>query len=223
MPAKDAPQVNAVVRDVLDDLSTELGDPPRGNGGLKPGKIEEAVRQILVEIGEDPEREGLAKTPARVHRMYRELTAGYFADPSAIINDALFEHHSDSMILVRDVEFYSLCEHHLLPFYGVAHIGYIPNGRIVGLSKIPRIIEMFARRLQIQERLTEQIAQCLMDSVQARGVAVVMEGTHLCTIMRGVRKSGTRMVTSTMLGSFKDDPGIRAEFLDHLRKPLVDF
>jgi GTP cyclohydrolase I len=205
--------------DILDDLTQELG-----NGGsvpteaLQPGRIEAAVRDILLDIGEDPDREGLVKTPERVRRMYHELTAGYAADPHALVNDALFETESEGMIMVRDIEFYSLCEHHLLPFFGLAHIGYIADGRIIGLSKIPRIVEMFARRLQIQERLTKQIAEFLQQVTGAKGVGVVLEGTHLCTIMRGVRKPGTRMVTSTVLGTFRSDPRTRAEFMDHLSR-----
>lgn len=218
-PVPDAIQRAGSDYNALDDLTEELGD-----GGsvaretLQPGRIEAAVRDILLDIGEDPQREGLVKTPERVRRMYHELTAGYAVDPRALVNDALFETESEGMIIVRDIEFYSLCEHHLLPFFGLAHVGYIANGRIIGLSKIPRIVEMFSRRLQIQERLTKQIAEFLHEVTGAKGVAVVLEGTHLCTIMRGVRKPGTRMVTSTVLGLFRSDPRTRAEFMDHLSR-----
>jgi GTP cyclohydrolase I len=219
MSRQHVPPTDEAVRKVLDDLNEDLGDEASSAApAMHPGRIESAVREILMEIGEDPDREGLIKTPERVRRMYRELTAGYFADPQAIINGALFETESEGMIIVRDIEFYSLCEHHMLPFFGVAHVAYIANGRIIGLSKIPRIVEMFARRLQIQERLTTQIANFLQDVTGAKGVAVVLEGTHLCTIMRGVRKSGTRMVTSTVLGIFRSDPRTRAEFMEHLSR-----
>ena len=205
--------------EALDDAQDgeEMVDPVAES--QSPGRIESAVREILLEIGEDPERQGLARTPQRVRRMYQELTAGYSADAKAIVNGALFDTESEGMIVVRDIEFYSLCEHHLLPFYGVAHVGYIANGRIIGLSKIPRIVDMFARRLQIQERLTTQIANFIHEATGAKGVAVVLEGTHLCTIMRGVRKPGTRMVTSTVLGIFRSDPRTRAEFMSHLNRP----
>jgi GTP cyclohydrolase IA len=204
--------------DMLDETNHDLGDVSDADETATEGRIPGAVRDILLEIGEDPQREGLVKTPERLSRMYRELTAGYDADPQAIVNGALFETESEGMIIVRDIEFYSLCEHHLLPFYGVAHVGYLANGRVIGLSKIPRIVEMFSRRLQIQERLTYQIANFLQEVTVAKGVAVVLEGTHLCTIMRGVRKPRTRMITSTLLGIFKRDPRTRAEFMDHLSR-----
>jgi GTP cyclohydrolase I len=171
------------------------------------------VRQILAEIGEDPERQGLLKTPERVSRMFSELTAGYTTDPVKLINGALFDVDYSEMVLVKDIEFYSLCEHHMLPFYGRAHVAYIPNGKVIGLSKIPRIVEMFARRLQVQERMTSQIAHFLQDTLDATGVAVVVEGAHMCSIMRGVKKAEASMTTSTMLGVFKDDRDQRNEFL----------
>ncbi|MPY94649.1 MAG: GTP cyclohydrolase I FolE [Acidimicrobiia bacterium] len=175
--------------------------------------MEANVREILLGIGEDPEREGLVGTPGRVARAYKELTAGYHDDPVALVNGAVFTVDYDEMVVVRDVDFYSLCEHHLLPFYGHAHVAYLPKGRVIGLSKIPRIIEMFARRLQVQERMTVQIADLLEELVDPAGVAVVVEGIHLCSVMRGVRKENSRMVTSAMRGVFRDDEKTRAEFL----------
>ncbi len=218
MPRHQAPLVDEVADDILDETSQDADDASEQGATVARGRIEAAVHDILLEIGEDPGREGLLKTPERVSRMYQELTAGYDADPQAIVNGALFETESEGMIIVRDIEFYSLCEHHLLPFYGVAHVAYLANGKVIGLSKIPRIVEMFSRRLQIQERLTYQIANFLQDVTSAKGVAVVLEGTHLCTIMRGVRKPRIRMVTSTLLGIFKRDPRTRAEFMDHLSR-----
>jgi GTP cyclohydrolase I len=175
--------------------------------------IESAVREILAAIGEDPERQGLLKTPDRVSRMFSELTAGYTTDPVKLINGAMFDVEYSEMVLVKDIEFYSLCEHHMLPFYGRAHVAYIPNGKVIGLSKIPRIVEMFARRLQVQERMTSQIANFLQETLDAAGVAVVVEGAHMCSIMRGVKKAQASMTTSTMLGTFKEDREQRNEFL----------
>jgi len=179
--------------------------------------VEAAVRTILDKVGEDPEREGLQRTPHRVAKMYDELLAGYNVDPVALINGALFDVDYDEMIVVKDIEYFSMCEHHMLPFYGRAHVAYIPSDKIVGLSKIPRIVEMFARRLQVQERMTRQIAELIDDALQPQGVAVVIEGSHMCSMMRGVKKEHPRMVTSTMLGSFKDNPMTRNEFMQHLR------
>jgi GTP cyclohydrolase I len=176
-------------------------------------ELERAVRTLLTEIGEDPRREGLAGTPQRVRRMYAELTAGYHADPDALLNGASFDVDYDEMVVVRDIEFYSLCEHHLLPFYGRAHVGYLPRGRVIGLSKIPRIVDMYAHRLQVQERLTQQVAGLLMDRLEPKGVGCVIEATHLCTMMRGVRKQQATMVTSAMLGTFRRDGRTRSEFL----------
>lgn len=181
-------------------------------------RIESAVRDILIGIGEDVEREGLRGTPARVSRLYHEMLAGYDTDTVALINGALFQAEYDEMIVVRDIEFSSLCEHHLLPFFGRAHVAYVPNEKIVGLSKIPRIVDMFARRLQVQERLTRQIADFISEVVQPQGVAVVLEALHLCTSLRGVKKSQARMVTSAMTGAFKRNPKTRAEFMDHIRR-----
>jgi GTP cyclohydrolase I len=178
--------------------------------------MEGAVRQILESIGEDPERQGLQRTPLRVAKAYAELTSGYHVDTEALINDAVFDVDYDEMVLVKDIDFYSMCEHHMLPFYGKAHVAYIPNGKVIGLSKIPRIVEMFARRLQVQERMTQQIADFLQETLQAQGVAVVVEGQHMCAAMRGVKKANARMTTSAMLGSFKHNPQTRGEFLDHV-------
>jgi GTP cyclohydrolase IA len=180
--------------------------------------LEEAVRTLLAEIGEDPAREGLVRTPQRVRRMYDELTAGYHVDPDALINGACFSVDYDEMVVVRDIEFFSLCEHHLLPFIGKAHVGYLPRGRVVGLSKIPRIVDMYAQRLQVQERLTVQVADFLMEKLEPKGVACVIEATHLCTMMRGVKKQEATMVTSSMTGTFRRDARTRAEFMGLIGK-----
>lgn len=186
------------------------------------GDVECAVRTILEAIGEDPSREGLVKTPSRVARMYGELTAGYHVDPVKLINDAVFEVDYDEMVIVRDIDFYSLCEHHMLPFIGRCHVGYIPRGRVIGLSKIPRIVEMYARRLQLQERMTQEIANFLNETLHPMGVAVVAEGVHMCSAMRGVKKANARMVTSAMLGIFKSRDSTRNEFLNNIsREHLV--
>jgi len=180
--------------------------------------LEEAVRTLLAEIGEDPSREGLARTPERVRRMYDELTAGYHVDPDGLMNGACFTVDYDEMVVVRDIEFFSLCEHHLLPFIGKAHVGYLPRGRVIGLSKIPRIVDMYAQRLQVQERLTVQVADFLMEQLEPKGVACVIEATHLCTMMRGVRKQEATMVTSSMTGTFRRDARTRAEFMGLIGK-----
>jgi GTP cyclohydrolase I len=182
--------------------------------------VESAVRAILQSVGEDPHREGLQNTPARVRKMYAELLSGYSTDPASIINNALFDVAYDEMVVVRDIEFSSLCEHHLLPFIGHAHIAYIPTDKIIGLSKIPRIVDLFARRLQVQERLTRQVADFLEETLHPRGVAVVLEAVHMCTFMRGVRKADARMVTSAMCGIFKENSKTRSEFLEHIHRPL---
>ncbi len=178
--------------------------------------IEQSVRVILENIGEDPQREGLLRTPSRVAKMYAELTAGYHVDPAALINDAVFSVDYDEMVMVKDIDFSSLCEHHMLPFMGRIHVAYIPNGKVIGLSKIPRIVEMFARRLQVQERLTVQIADFIDAALQPRGVAVVVEGIHMCSVMRGVKKANAKMITSAMRGAFRSDPRTRAEFMGHV-------
>ena len=180
--------------------------------------IPTAVRSILTGIGEDPERQGLLKTPERVARMYDEITAGYRVDPVKLVNGAIFDVDYNEMVVVKDIEFYSLCEHHMLPFYGKAYVAYIPDGKVIGLSKIPRIVEMYARRLQVQERMTAQIANLLQDAIHPQGVAVIVEGAHMCAMMRGVKKTGTNMTTSTYLGSFKNDPIMRSEFLAHVNR-----
>jgi len=176
-------------------------------------RVSQLIRELLVEIGEDPEREGLLATPDRVARAYEFLTSGYRTDPKEIINNALFDSESNNMIISRDIEVYSLCEHHMLPFLGRCHIGYIATKQVLGLSKLSRIVDCYARRLQIQERLTAQVARAIMDSTHAEGVGVVMECRHLCTMMRGVEKQNSVMTTSSVLGSFHNDPATRAEFL----------
>lgn len=186
--------------------------------GLDQKAIEEAMQTILKAIGEDPEREGLQRTPERVARMYSELLDGYRTDPMKLLNNALFDVDYNDMVLVRDIEFFSLCEHHLLPFIGRAHVAYIPHRRVVGLSKIPRIVDMFARRLQLQERMTRQIAEFINALLQPMGVAVVVEGLHLCATMRGVKKQNARMTTSTMLGIFRSNLATREEFLNNISR-----
>lgn len=178
--------------------------------------IEEAIYKILESMGEDPQRQGLLGTPKRVARMYEELLQGYRTDPEKLVNDALYDVDYDEMVLVKDIEFSSLCEHHLLPFIGRAHVAYIPNGKVIGLSKIPRIVDMFARRLQLQERMTRQIADFLTEVLHPQGVGVVVEGLHMCSMMRGVKKENARMVTSAMCGGFLRDSRTRAEFMGHL-------
>lgn len=180
--------------------------------------IQSAVEKMLLAFGEDPTREGLRNTPERVARMYEELLEGYRTDPIAMINDACFDINYDEMVVVRDIEFYSLCEHHLLPFMGRAHVAYLPKGRVIGLSKIPRIVDLFARRLQVQEKMTRQIADFLMELLHPHGVAVVIEGLHLCSMMRGVRKHDARMTTSAMLGAFRASLATRQEFLDNISR-----
>jgi GTP cyclohydrolase I len=180
--------------------------------------IEEALRQMLKAFGENPDRTGLERTPARVAQMYRELLAGYRTDPVSMVNDALFEVTYDEMVLVRDIEFYSLCEHHLLPFMGRAHVAYFPRGKVLGLSKIPRVVDLFSRRLQLQERMTRQIADFINELLDPHGVAVVVEGLHLCAMMRGVQKHEARMTTSTMLGAFRSSIATRQEFLDNISR-----
>ena len=189
------------------------------NGGVlytTPAMIEE-IRSILRQIGEDPARDGLVNTPTRVDRAMRFLTSGYGMDADKLLNGALFDVAYDEMVIVRDIETFSLCEHHLLPFFGKCHVGYIPNGRVIGLSKIPRLVDMYARRLQVQERLTMQIAETINNKIHPRGVAVVIEAQHLCMIMRGVEKQNSVAVTSSMLGAFKDNQNTRNEFLNLVR------
>jgi len=185
--------------------------------------IRDAVSKMLAAFGEDPQREGLVDTPDRMARMYEELLAGYRTDPVALVNDALFEVDYDEMVIVRDIEFYSLCEHHMLPFMGRAHVAYIPRGRVIGLSKIPRIVDLFARRLQVQERMTRQIADFLNESLHPDGVAVVIEALHMCSAMRGVKKHDARMTTSAMLGVFREEMMVRMEFLDSISRSSEPF
>jgi GTP cyclohydrolase I len=176
-------------------------------------RTKESIRAILAEIGEDPHREGLQKTPERVEKALRFLTKGYGQDPQALLNNALFTVSYDEMVIIRDIDVFSLCEHHLLPFYGRAHVAYLPNGKVVGLSKIPRLVDMFARRLQVQERLTVQIAEAIEETVKPRGVGVVIEAMHFCMMMRGVEKQNSVAVTSCMLGVFREQLMTRQEFL----------
>jgi len=179
--------------------------------------MEGAVRKILTDIGEDPKRQGLAQTPFRVAKMYKELTRGYRQSPEDLINKAHFDVDYDEMVVVTNIDYYSLCEHHMLPFFGVAHVGYIPKGKVVGLSKIPRIVDMFARRLQVQENMTQQIANILNEHLEPDGVGVVVEGYHMCMMMRGVEKQKAKMITSSLIGSFKEDSKTRTEFLELIR------
>ena len=185
--------------------------------------IRKAVLAVIKAVGENPDREGLVNTPDRVSRMYAELLSGYSADPEKIIKGALFNVDYDEMVLVRDIEFYSLCEHHMLPFLGRAHVAYLPKGKVIGLSKIPRIVDMYARRLQVQERMTRQIADVIQNTLEPYGVAVVVEAVHLCSMMRGVKKHDARMTTSAMHGAFRANLATRQEFLDNISrgaKPL---
>jgi len=191
--------------------------------GMDLDAARKLIRGLLQVVGEDPEREGLKNTPDRVARMYAELLSGYKEEPARIVNGALFNINYDEMVIVRDIEFYSLCEHHMLPFIGRAHVAYIPAGKVIGLSKIPRIVDMYARRLQIQERMTRQIADFLQETLEPQGVAVVVEAMHLCSMMRGVMKHDARMTTSAMLGSFRARLATRQEFLENISrgsKPL---
>jgi GTP cyclohydrolase IA len=198
------------------EFDDNLFDERLSGGKVDATEIQEAVLHILQAVGENPERDGLKRTPERVARMYAELLSGYHIDPSAVVNDAIFEVKYDEMVLVRDVEFYSLCEHHLLPFMGRVHVAYIPDGKVLGLSKIPRIVDMFARRLQVQERMTRQIADVIRDLLHPQGVGVVVEGLHLCMMMRGVQKHNARMTTSAMHGAFRANPATRQEFLENI-------
>jgi len=180
--------------------------------------IVKSVHDILKSIGEDPEREGLLRTPERVAKAYRELLSGYRTDPIELLNEAIFEVSYDEMVIVRDIEFYSMCEHHMLPFLGRAHVAYLPKGKVIGLSKIPRIVDMFAQRLQVQERMTKQIADLIDELLHPKGVAVVVEGLHLCSVMRGVKKHNARMTTSSMSGAFRTNLSTRQEFLDNISR-----
>ena len=185
---------------------------------LTGASFDELVHEMLIRLGEDPEREGLTRTPARVHKALQFLTKGYKDDPEALLRKALFTVTYDEMVIVKDVEMFSLCEHHMLPFFGKVHVAYIPNGKVIGLSKIPRLIEVFSRRLQIQERLTTQIAETIQKTIEPQGVGVVIEARHLCMMMRGVEKQHSSAVTSSMLGSFREEVETRTEFLSLIRQ-----
>ncbi|BAW80306.1 GTP cyclohydrolase I [Candidatus Nitrosoglobus terrae] len=195
----------------MDSLEMESDEPYNE-------ELEASIRKMLIQLGEDPSREGLRRTPQRVAKAMDFLTSGYTMTVEEAVKDALFEDECEEMVIVKDVEFYSLCEHHMLPFFGRAHVGYLPKNRIVGLSKIARVIDVFARRLQVQERLTTQIANGLMSVLNARGVGVVLEACHFCMVMRGVQKQNSQTVTSAMLGTFRQDPRTRAEFMDLIRR-----
>ena len=185
---------------------------------LTSASYEELVREMIVRLGEDPEREGLVRTPERVKKAYEHLTRGYQEDPEALLRKALFTVTYDEMVIVKDIEMFSLCEHHMLPFFGKVHVAYIPKGKVIGLSKIPRLIEIFSRRLQIQERLTTQIAETIQKTIEPQGVGVVIEARHLCMMMRGVEKQHSAAVTSSMLGCFRDEHETRTEFLSLIRQ-----
>jgi GTP cyclohydrolase I len=218
--------LEAHMRQLVEQIeSGEEAEPsgPRGEGALgRPtdGRhgIEQAVREILIEVGEDPRREGLLRTPERMHRMWLELTVGYRVDPDRLINGAVFDVGYSEMVVVKGIDFYSLCEHHMLPFFGTVAVGYLPRGRVIGLSKIPRVVEMYARRLQVQERMTQQIGDFLQERLNPYGVGVVIEAEHLCMAMRGVQKSGATMVTSSVLGTFRTTRETRDEFMAHLER-----
>jgi GTP cyclohydrolase I len=206
----------------MEYMDDDNGEFSTNLAGIELETAKKAVYSLLQAVGEDPEREGLRNTPDRVARMYSELLSGYATDPAKIINGALFNISYDEMVLVRDIEFYSLCEHHMLPFMGRAHVAYIPAGKVIGLSKIPRMVDMYARRLQVQERMTRQIADFLQEFLAPQGVAVVVEAVHLCSMMRGVKKHEARMTTSAMHGSFRANLATRQEFLDHISRARVN-
>ena len=182
-------------------------------------RMQNAVRTLLLGIGEDPEREGLKATPERVQRMYGELCAGYGMDLESVVHGAVFDESCDSMVLVRNISFYSMCEHHMLPFYGKIHVAYIPDGKIIGLSKIPRIVEMYARRLQVQERLTEQVCEAVESILHPQGIAVLTNGLHMCSIMRGVKKESAELITTRFTGVFEKDPVLRDDFYRQIGLP----
>ncbi|MBP1702085.1 MAG: cyclohydrolase [Chloroflexi bacterium] len=203
--------------DQNENLIYQIADLLPGDG-IDTASVEQSIRQVLKAVGENPDREGLLDTPLRVAQMYDELLEGYRVDPIELLNDALFDVKYDEMVVVRDIEFYSLCEHHMLPFLGRAHVAYLPRDKVIGLSKIPRIVDMFARRLQVQERMTRQIAEFFNELLHPHGVAVVVEGLHLCATMRGVKKHDARMTTSTMLGAFRKSIATREEFLANIAR-----
>ena len=200
------------------EFNNNQSNPESSDRPIDIPAIEAATLTLLRAVDEDPNREGLKNTPRRVARMYSELLAGYHTNSQELVNDAIFNVSYDEMVIVRDIEFYSICEHHLLPFIGRAHVAYLPSGKVIGLSKIPRIVDMYARRLQVQERMTRQIADFITELLQPRGVAVVVEALHLCTMMRGVRKHDARMTTSAMQGGFRTNIATRQEFLDNISR-----
>ena len=205
------------------ETDNDLNDLESMSTDINIESVKKLMYELIKALGEDPERDGLKNTPDRVSRMYLELLSGYTTKPEKVINGALFDINYDEMVLVRDIEFYSICEHHMLPFLGRAHVAYIPAGKVIGLSKIPRIVDMYARRLQIQERMTRQIADFLQTTLAPQGVAVVVEAVHLCSMMRGVKKHDARMTTSAMHGAFRANLATRQEFLDNISrgaKPL---
>jgi GTP cyclohydrolase IA len=198
--------------------SDEIMDEMHPSKDMDLDAIQDSVTKMLTAFGENPTRKGLLRTPERVARMYTELLSGYLVDPNIIVKDALFEVNYDEMVIVRDIEFYSLCEHHMLPFMGRAHVAYLPDGKVIGLSKIPRIVDVYAHRLQVQERMTRQIADFINDALMPKGVAVVVEALHLCTMMRGVKKQNARMTTSAVHGAFRKNMATRQEFLDNISR-----
>lgn len=200
------------------DFDDDITSDGLANTNIDVQAAEGAVLSLINALGENPEREGLKNTPKRVSRMYLELLSGYKADPQKVVNGALFNITYDEMVIVRDIEFYSLCEHHMLPFLGRVHVAYMPAGKVIGLSKIPRLVDIYARRLQVQERMTRQIADIIQELLEPNGVAVVVEGLHLCSMMRGVKKHGARMTTSAMHGSFRTNLATRQEFLDNISR-----
>jgi len=200
------------------DFDDNTADELAAKSKVDMGEIKSAVQRILLAIGENPDRDGLKRTPERIARMYAELLSGYQMDPLMVVNEALFDVKYDEMVIVRDIEFYSLCEHHMLPFMGRVHVAYIPDGKVLGLSKIPRIVDLYARRLQVQERMTRQIADSIRDLLHPQGVAVVVEALHLCMSMRGVQKHNARLTTSAMHGAFRANLATRQEFLDNISR-----
>jgi GTP cyclohydrolase I len=206
----------------MEYMDDDIEEPNVNLVNIDIESAKKAVYNLLRAVGENPEREGLRNTPDRVARMYSELLSGYAVDPAKIINGALFNISYDEMVLVRDIEFYSLCEHHMLPFLGRAHVAYIPAGKVIGLSKIPRMVDMYARRLQVQERMTRQIADFLQEFLAPQGVGVVVEAVHLCSMMRGVKKHDARMTTSAMHGAFRANLATRQEFLENISRSRVD-
>ena len=203
--------------DRKDVMEADTTQPPLESFNLQQLRVMDATRQVLSALGEDPERQGLLDTPRRVAKMYGELLSGYATDPVQVLNGALFDVEYDGMVVVKDIEFHSMCEHHMLPFSGHANVGYLPDHKVVGLSKVPRLVDVFARRLQVQERLTQQVAHAISTLVRPKGVGVVIEASHMCSVMRGVRKQDAAMVTSSMLGVFRTDPATRNEFLSIVR------